>query len=98
MCPFLRAFSSELLKKMYFRGLFTQVAQSVKSNYLLMGTAKDRLSETMELMTTRLTEPENRVRKYFLYCSIHPGATLDFTILDRIKVSVEMSFILSLLT
>ena len=32
-------------------GLFTQVAQSVKSNYLLMGTVKDRLSVTMEVMT-----------------------------------------------
>ena len=55
------------MKKMYLTGLFTQVAESVKSNYLLIGTAKDRLSVTMEVMTTRLTEPENAFRKLFVY-------------------------------
>ena len=47
-------------------GLFTQVSQSVKSNYLLMGTAKDRLSVTIEVMTKRLTEPETRANTLWL--------------------------------
>ena len=58
-----------------------------------MGTAKDRHSVTMEVMTTYLTELKTRSRKSFVYCSIHPGAALDSTVLDGTKVSVEMSFI-----
>ena len=65
---------------------------------LLMGTAKDRLSVTMEVLTTRLTEPETRARKSFLYYLIHPGTALDFTVLDGTKVSVEISVVHIILT
>ena len=82
---------SELLKKMYSTGLFTQVAQGVRSSYLLMGTAKDGLSVTMEVMTTRLTEPEKGPKSRFSIKSVHPDAAKEKK--DRTKVNVEMSFI-----
>ena len=64
------------------------------SCYLLMGTAKDRFSVTVEVMTTRLTEPDARVRKSFLHWIIAQAAfTVGFTVLDGTKVSVEMLFI-----
>ena len=78
---------------MYFTGLFTQVAQSVKSNYLLMVTAKDGLSVTMEVMITRLTEPENRARKSFLaQFTLAPLLILQFS--TEQNQSVKLSFII----